>query len=225
MVISYDSIRVNWPEMPLNLMVYSWVWDQGHHREHHFCFLPRFTSVDCEGWSPRFTSVDCEGWGGGLACALIVETSFPDSSPIKWPTEVDFYRIERFPWSIYDRCCMPAGSAYPSNHLVPSPIVGLACAPIVETRFLELAVSLVDFSPWIPLGTFSILLCVWLTSKPDIVLTLCVVVGTWLKTLKKSLTLFMWESFFLKMSWPRRGLMVIFYIVTDIECLSFLCYL
>ena len=24
---------------------------QGHHREHDFCFLPRFTSVDWEGWS------------------------------------------------------------------------------------------------------------------------------------------------------------------------------
>ena len=34
----------------------------------------------------------------------------------------------------------------------------LACAPIVETRFLELAMSLLDFSPWITLGTFSILL-------------------------------------------------------------------
>ena len=40
---------------------------------------------------------------------------------------------------------MPAGNAYPSGHLVPSPIVGLACAPIVETRFLELAMSLLDF--------------------------------------------------------------------------------
>ena len=28
-----------------------WIWDQRHHREHHFCFLPRFTSVDWEGWS------------------------------------------------------------------------------------------------------------------------------------------------------------------------------
>ena len=28
-----------------------WTWDQGHHREHHFCFLLRFTSVDWEGWS------------------------------------------------------------------------------------------------------------------------------------------------------------------------------
>ena len=53
---------------------------------------------------------------------------------------------------------MPAGNAYPSGHLVPSHIVGLACAPIVDTRFLELAMSLLDFSPRIPLGTFSILL-------------------------------------------------------------------
>ena len=40
---------------------------------------------------------------------------------------------------------MPAGNAYPSGHLLPFPIVGLACAPIVETRFLELALSLLDF--------------------------------------------------------------------------------
>ena len=52
---------------------------------------------------------------------------------------------------------MPAGNDYPSGHLVPSPIVGLACAPIVETRILELVMSLLDFSPRIPLGTFSIL--------------------------------------------------------------------
>ena len=28
-----------------------WTWDQGHRREHHFCFLPRLTTVDLEGWS------------------------------------------------------------------------------------------------------------------------------------------------------------------------------
>ena len=38
------------------------------------------------------------------------------------------------------------------------PHLGLANAPIVETKFLELAMSLLDFSPPIPLGTFSILL-------------------------------------------------------------------
>ena len=32
-----------------------WTWDQGHHREHHFCFLSRFTTVDLEGCStPHF---------------------------------------------------------------------------------------------------------------------------------------------------------------------------
>ena len=65
---------------------------------------------------------------------------------------------EWFPWSICNGCGMPAGNAYPSGHLVPSPILGLANAPIVETKFLELAMSLLDFSPRIPLGTFSILL-------------------------------------------------------------------
>ena len=53
---------------------------------------------------------------------------------------------------------MPAGNAYPSGHLVPSPILGLANAPIVETKFLELAMSLLDFALRIPRGTFSILL-------------------------------------------------------------------
>ena len=35
------------------------------------------------------------------------------------------------------------------------PHLGLANVPIVETKFLELAMSLLDFSPRIPLGTFS----------------------------------------------------------------------
>ena len=72
-----------------------------------------------------------------------------------------FTDYEWFPWSICNGCGMPAGNAYPSGHLVASPIVGLACAPIVETRFLELAMSLLDLSPRIPLGTFSILLDMW----------------------------------------------------------------
>ena len=37
---------------------------------------------------------------------------------------------------------MPAGNAFPSGHLVPSPFLELVCALIVETKFLELAVSL-----------------------------------------------------------------------------------
>ena len=84
-----------------------------------------------------------------------------------------FTNYEWFPWSICNGCGMPAGNAYPSGHLVSSPILGLACAPIVETRFLELAMSLLDFSPRLPLGTFSILLfsfsnyIVWLMTTDE----------------------------------------------------------
>ena len=77
-----------------------------------------------------------------------------------------FTDYERFPWSICNGCGMPAGNAYPSGHLVLSPILGLANAPIVETKFLELAMSLLDSSPRIPLGTFSILLFLRIPSLP-----------------------------------------------------------
>ena len=87
------------------------------------------------------------------------------SQPIRLSTNfltlipsLTFTDYEWFPWSSCNGCGMPAGNAYPSGHLVPSPILGLANAPIVETKFLELAMSLLDFSPRIPLGTFSILL-------------------------------------------------------------------
>ena len=92
--------------------------------------------------------------GGGLACTLIVDQFFSTLHRFNDHTEIDFYRIERFSWSICDGCIMPAGSSYPSSHLVLSSFFVLACAPIVETRFLELAVSLLHFSPWILLGTF-----------------------------------------------------------------------
>ena len=44
------------------------------------------------------------------------------------------------------------------DQLITTDGLGLANASIVETKFLELAMSLLDFSPRIPLGTFSILL-------------------------------------------------------------------
>ena len=37
-----------------------------------------------------------------------------------------------------------SNSSHPTGHLIPSPFLGLACAPIIETRFLELAMSLLD---------------------------------------------------------------------------------
>ena len=39
-----------------------WTWDQGHHREHHFCFLLRFTSVDWEGWSTSHFHLRLTRW-------------------------------------------------------------------------------------------------------------------------------------------------------------------
>ena len=87
-----------------------------------------------------------------------------DFPPISWP----WYRLwpspnyEWFPWSICNGCGMPAGNAYPSGHLVPSPILGLA------NKFLELAMSLLDFSPRTPLGTFSILLATCATDKANV---------------------------------------------------------
>ena len=102
------------------------------------------------------------------------KSNFP---PISWP----WYRAwpspnyEWFPWSICNGCGMPAGNAYPSGQLVQSPISGLACAPIVETRFLELVISLLDFSPRIPLGTFSIFLQLDIKYLPSV----CVVTLNW----------------------------------------------
>ena len=76
-------------------------------------------------------------------------------------TELDLYRLWVVSMEHLQRVWHASRERIPSGHLVPSPIVGLACAPIVETRFLELAMSLLDFSPRIPLGTFSILLCLF----------------------------------------------------------------
>ena len=86
-------------------------------------------------------------------CPIRLSTNFMTLIP-----SLTFTDYEWFPWSICNGGGMPVGNAYPSGHLVPSLILGLANAPIVETKFLELAMSLLDFSPRIPLGTFSILL-------------------------------------------------------------------
>ena len=39
-----------------------WTWDLGHHREHHFCFLPIFTTVDWEGWSTSHCDLQQTRW-------------------------------------------------------------------------------------------------------------------------------------------------------------------
>ena len=45
-----------------------------------------------------------------------------------------------------------------SGSAPPPPLLGLVCPQIGESKFYELALALLDFSPWMPLGTFSILL-------------------------------------------------------------------
>ena len=54
------------------------------------------------------------------------------SQPIRLSTNfmtlipsLTFTDYEWFPWSICNGCGMPAGNAYPSGHLVPSPILDL----------------------------------------------------------------------------------------------------
>ena len=126
----------------------NWAWDKKRlDKEQHCCFLLGFTPIARER---RPTS----------HFPIRRSTNFMTLIP-----SLTFTDYAWFPWSICNGCGMPAGNAYPSGHLVPSPIVGLACAPIVETRFLELAMSLLDFSPRIPLGTFSTMLpLTWTTN-------------------------------------------------------------
>ena len=42
--------------------VYCLTWDQGHHREHHFCFLRIFTTVNWEGWSTSHSHLRQTRW-------------------------------------------------------------------------------------------------------------------------------------------------------------------
>ena len=39
-----------------------WTWGQRHHREHNFCFWPRFTAVDLEGWSTSHFHIRQTRW-------------------------------------------------------------------------------------------------------------------------------------------------------------------
>ena len=102
------------------------------------------------------------GRGGGL---LVLWLLFPDSTPIKWP-----YRIWLSPnWEVsiehLRRVWLASRERLPFRTPGSVPVCGRANAPIVETSFTELVISFLDFSPWIPLGTFSSLLSIvlWLS--------------------------------------------------------------
>ena len=83
-----------------------------------------------------------------------------DFQPISWP----WYRTWPSPIMsgfhgafVTGVACQQGTLTLPDIWFRPT-IVGLACAPIVDTRFLELDMSLLDFPSRILLGTFSILL-------------------------------------------------------------------
>ena len=199
-----------------------WTWDHGHHREHHFFFLPRFTTVDWEGLSTSHFHLRQTRWfqfphhklsvpgcsnipsspAYGVfisqliryarACSsyecfmlkarrhssklltqeyllerlklsfgkfydrygnlilqfevslprmlndiltldqkwLFNRSDFPQIS-LRWFRAWSSPNYEWFWWSICNGCGRPAGNAYPTGHLVPSPFLGIACAPMV----------------------------------------------------------------------------------------------
>ena len=76
-------------------------------------------------------------------------------------TALDLHRIT----SGYNGAFATGVACQQGKLTLPSSFLGHAYAPIVETRFPDFAASFLDFSPWIPLGTFSILL--------DISLSIC----------------------------------------------------
>ena len=70
-----------------------------------------------------------------------------------WPSP----NYEWFPWSICNGCGMPKGNAYPSGHLVPYLFLGTCLCSNCWGQIPRTCQVLLNFSPWIPLGTFFIL--------------------------------------------------------------------
>ena len=71
-----------------------------------------------------------------------------------WPSP----NYEWFPLSICSGCGMPAGTLTLPDTWFRPPFRDLLMLQLLIPKFLELAMSLLDFSPRIPLGTFTILL-------------------------------------------------------------------
>ena len=74
-------------------------------------------------------------------------------------SKLDLHRIRNgFQGAFATDVACQQGTLTPTDTLFRPPFWRLAYARIVETSFSELAVSFLNFSPVIPLGTFSILL-------------------------------------------------------------------
>ena len=83
---------------------------------------------------------------------IILATNLITLIPSLTFTELRVVSMENFQWVWH-----ASRERLPIGHLVPSPFLRHPYGPIVETRFLELVVSLLNFSPWKTLDTLSIL--------------------------------------------------------------------
>ena len=104
---------------------------------------------------------------------LLNKSDFP---PISWPS----YQLwpspnhEWFPWSICNGCGMPAGNAYPSGHLVPSPHFGTCLCSNCWDQVPRTCHVFTRLSPQIPFSTFSILLSISVRKFKSLCVTLSV---------------------------------------------------
>ena len=109
-------------------------------------------------WSNPLTNVKwhSDPWQTVTSLPIRLSTNFMTFIPSLTFTELWVVSMEHI-----QRAWLASRERLPFRTPGSVPNLGLANAPIVETTFLELAMSLLDFSPRIPLGTFSILHCIW----------------------------------------------------------------
>ena len=123
-------------------------------------FPPKGCDMPAEKAYPSGHLVPSPFWG--LFMVWLLRLVLPTVHLIDNCTELDLHRINRgFHWAFATGVtCQQGVRVHQDTWFRPS-FLGLACAPIVETRFLELTMSLIDFSPWISLvlSRFCILKC------------------------------------------------------------------
>ena len=105
-------------------------------------------------WSNPLTNVKwhSDPWPTVTSLPIRLSTNFMTFIPSLTSTELWVVSMEHL-----QRVWLASRECLPFRTPGSVPIWGLANAPIVETKFLELVMSLLDFSPRISLGTFSIL--------------------------------------------------------------------
>ena len=106
----------------------------------------------------KFPSHECK-----MTFWTLTNSDFPTDQTFHqihdFDTDFDLHRtMSGFHGALAKGLAWQQGTLIVSDTWFRSPIFGFACATIVDTRFLELTMSLLDFSHRIPRITFSILL-------------------------------------------------------------------